>query len=154
MRSSFVGRDCPVLTLVLVVLTMGLAGCGSGHAKTHRAGGKVIFRDGSPMPGGKIEFSPIGEVKSESGKLPPNPAAVIDKDGTFRLTTYKPFDGALPGRYRVIVQELRYEAKFGQPPSKPTIDPKYTDYDTSGLQAEIKEGANDLTITISRQERK
>ena len=54
----------------------------------------------------------------------------------------------------MIVQRLQYETKIGQPPPKPTIDPRYTRYDTSGLEVEIKEGTNDLTISIDGQERK
>jgi hypothetical protein len=147
---AFQGLQAVAATLALAMLTTTLAGCGSGDRKTYRAGGRVVFQDGSPMPSGKIELSPMGKVNSASGKSPPNPAGVIENDGTFQLTTYKPFDGALPGRYRVIVQELQYETKMGQPPPKPTIDPRYTRYDTSGLEVEIKEEVNNLKISISR----
>ena len=147
---AFQGFRAVAATLALAALTTSLAGCGSGDGKTYRAGGTVVFKDGAPMRGGKIELSPMGEVNSASGKSLPNPAGVIEKDGTFQLTTYRPFDGDLSGRYRAIVQELQYETKLGQPPPKPTIDSRYTRYDTSGLEVEIKEGTNDLTITIDR----
>lgn len=146
----------PTLRAVLAVLTVTVlvaapAGCGSGHRRAYRAGGKVVFKDGSPVPGGRIELSPIAPTADASGKGPPHPTGVIEKDGTFRLTTYDPFDGAPLGRYRTIVLELQYETKIGQSPPRPVIDPKYSRYDTSGLEVEILPCANDLTLSIARR---
>lgn len=136
--------------LAASAIVAGLIGCGSGRRTIYRAGGKVVFTDGSPVPNGKIELAPIDQSIDALPKRPPNPIGVIANDGTFRLTTYEPFDGAFPGRYRAIVLPLQYETKPGQQPPKPAIHPKYSRFDTSNLEVEIQPQTNDLTIVIER----
>lgn len=68
-----------------------VAGCGSGAIP---ASGRVE-RDGKAVSAGKVMFSPIGEGKIAVGPIQP--------DGTFQLTTSSPNDGALAGKYRVMV---------------------------------------------------
>src|SRR5215204_672559 len=82
----------PHLGLLLSALLPLAAGC--GQAKTVKVQG-VVTLDGKPLPGATVTFSPIQEGRAASGRT--------DTDGSFRLTTYRTDDGALPGEYKVIV---------------------------------------------------
>lgn len=75
-----------------------VAGCNSGEFTVREAGGKVTC-NGVPVSGGSIAFTPEGAADSlETGK----PAsATIASDGTFKLSTYGRFDGAIVGKHKV-----------------------------------------------------
>jgi hypothetical protein len=79
---------------LLLALSVGLAGCG-GQGKPVKVEG-VVTLDGKPFPGATVTFLPAaGNGRSASG--------LSEKDGSFRLTTFKPDDGALPGEYKITV---------------------------------------------------
>jgi hypothetical protein len=79
---------------LLLVLLVGLSGCG-GQGKPVKVEG-VVTLDGKAFPGATVTFLPAaGSGKSASG--------LSEEDGSFRLTTFKPDDGALPGEYKIIV---------------------------------------------------
>jgi hypothetical protein len=83
------------------VLLVAAFGCGGN--KPIPVNG-VVKLDGKPVEGAAVTFIP------ETGKTP-NASGMSDKDGTFRLTTLKPNDGAYPGSYKVIVTyQEPYEA--------------------------------------------
>ena len=64
----------------------------------------VIKFNGEPMKGGgSIAFLP---KESRPGKMP---GGTILEDGTYKLTTYEPNDGALPGEYRVAITQITVE---------------------------------------------
>jgi hypothetical protein len=78
----------------LLALSLGLAGCG-GRGKAVKVEG-VVTLDGKPFPGATVTFVPAdGNGRSASG--------LSEEDGSFRLTTFKPDDGAVPGDYKIIV---------------------------------------------------
>jgi hypothetical protein len=80
-----------VLTACLVLVPFG---CGSKDQLVKLEG--VVTLDGEPVEGAIVSFLPDeGGGRFASG--------VTAKDGSFRLMTYKPDDGALPGDYRVTV---------------------------------------------------
>lgn len=91
-------RLTPACGVLLVVASFGLSGCGPGKYAVVPAKGKVVC-NGLPVTMGSVSFSPIGE---EGDQEPGKPASgTIDVDGTFVLTTRKPFDGAIIGKHRV-----------------------------------------------------
>jgi hypothetical protein len=77
-----------------LVSTFLVAGCGKG--KTVKVSG-IVTLDDKPLEGALVQFVPLDEAKglSASGRT--------GSDGTFRLTTRNPNDGAVPGEYRVLV---------------------------------------------------
>src|SRR5207247_2179204 len=74
----------------------------------------------------------------------------LQRDGTFRLGTKQPDDGAPPGKYRVLVVP-RSLNQFERDKVPPIIDPKFEKFETSGLSLEVKDGPTELRITVSKQ---
>src|SRR5262245_55000331 len=121
----------------LAGLLVFVAGCGrSGYGQVE---GKVAFK-GQPLAEAVIFFVP------ERG---PAAAGAIGDDGSYRLLTKRPGDGAVIGRCKVAIVST-------DPVNKPLpIPKKYFDAETSGLIAEVKEGQNiiDFEIPESQESR-
>ena len=143
LRVMFVMRSMTT-TLVAIALMM-ITGCGRTLPETAPVEGRVTL-DGKPLTTGAIMFFP------EEGR----PATgVIDADGSFRLTTFTAYDGALPGRHTVTIEadevvqvaaprSYEEEIQQGQQGARPTIGKlryivpaKYGNRATSGLTAEV-----------------
>jgi hypothetical protein len=126
-----------------------LSGCGSG---LHPVEGKVVWKDGSPakeLENGYVVFDLPEKQTSARG--------TIQGDGTFRLTTNKPNDGALAGDYKVLVVEIGRKP-LGGPDATAiapgAMDTKFSDPRTSGLTASVKPGTNQITLTVERAPRR
>jgi hypothetical protein len=76
---------------LLLVLTF--SGC-SGKSAVKTAG--IVTLDGQPLEGVEVTFHP----EDEKGKVA---TGETGSDGRFRLSTRNPFDGALPGKYKITV---------------------------------------------------
>jgi Carboxypeptidase regulatory-like domain len=75
-------------------LVFGAAGCGAGGLSTVQG---TVTLDGQPLPNATVTFLPAsGKGQQARG--------VTDASGNFRLETFKPGDGAVPGEYKVIIQ--------------------------------------------------
>lgn len=109
----------------------GCAGRDSEQAKVYPVHGAVFF-NGKPAAGATVR---VHGVEGASGPLMPR--AVVQKDGTFALTTYETGDGVPPGRYRASVywrQQGREEGQEG-----PSLIPeRYSRPETSGLEIVVK----------------
>src|SRR4051812_11018169 len=81
----------------LVVL---VSACGNRGPRLYPVKGSVRI-NGEPAKDVNVAFIPAS--LPEGGATPLSPAAVTGEDGSFRLMSFKPGDGALPGDYRVIV---------------------------------------------------
>jgi hypothetical protein len=118
-----------------IVLFFGMAfvsGCGEGQLKTYPVQGKVLFADGSPVKLGTIE------CLSETHGI--QATGTINRDGTFRLRTYRDDDGAVEGLHKcVIVQFIQSD---GVPNYKPStlgvINKRHASYATSGLSIRVE----------------
>jgi hypothetical protein len=73
----------------------------------------TITVDDKPMFQGRIRFAPVAAVEGEN----PGKAAFgsIEKDGSYRLTTYEPKDGAVVGEHWVLVVNIEEELPDGVP---------------------------------------
>jgi hypothetical protein len=84
-----------VLTSVAV-----FAGCSGNDLPLVPVSGKVTFSGGPCPAAGNVTYTPI-EVQAG---LPRRPAAgAFNLDGEFQVTSFRPGDGLLPGRYKVSV---------------------------------------------------
>jgi hypothetical protein len=91
-----------------VTAALLLAGAGCGGNKPVPVRGSVTL-DGKPVEGAMVLFLP------ESEKAGRQASGLTGADGSFRLTTFRTDDGALPGNYKVVVQ---YAAGVEGPPAK------------------------------------
>jgi hypothetical protein len=124
-----------------------LIGCG-GRGTTPVRG--VVTLEGTPVAGATVLFMP----DDQGGGRPAS--GLTSSDGTFRLMTYKPDDGALPGTYRVLIQKTeaskdpqaaeraamerakaKIEEKALQKRQKPTLPEAYAKFDTTPLRCSV-----------------
>lgn len=129
---------------MLCMAALSLGGCASGLNSVE---GQVVWKDGGPageLAGSHVVFDLPEKMTGARGLVKP--------DGSFRLTTSKPEDGALEGDYKVAVIEVRKAA--GGPDSGAIapglLDPRFYDASTSGLKATVKPGLNKITLTVER----
>lgn len=102
-------------------------GCSGNGIATYPVEGVVTLEDGTPLQTGTVEFNSIERDLTASGK--------IQSDGTFRLTTFKDGDGAVLGDHDAVVVQLisTEDLPLHDHDHGPTIDPKYSHYDSAGL---------------------
>jgi hypothetical protein len=117
------------------------------------AGGMVEF-EGKPVEDATVVFVTLGaDGKKEYAALGQTDAA-----GKFRLTTFRPKDGAIPGKHRVgiektaavITNPVRGLSPEDQPKVVKNVLPeKYRVYSKSGLEAEVTEkGPNEFVFRL------
>ncbi|HEY6565548.1 MAG TPA: hypothetical protein VIY86_13755, partial [Pirellulaceae bacterium] len=123
----------------LVVIPLGI-GCSRGP-RLYPVAGKVQFKDGTPVSFGRLEC--LADANRAVSR------AEIGRDGSFRLGTHKPGDGAVAGRHAVILLQTVVT------PSKETshrahgrmVSRHYGRYESSGLILNVDpEGRNDAVV--------
>jgi hypothetical protein len=137
-----------VFASLLPAAWLCLAGCSSGP-KTYPVEGTVVFKDGTPFPGGLVEFEPV----TADPKLRVNARGAVQPDGTFRLTTFKEGDGAVEGQHRAVVlppAPPNLVEDRTKPPPPLILDRRFMSYDTSGLQFTVTQGLNRFTIEVEK----
>lgn len=87
--SRFVARGCGMLAVLLVV-----AGCGKSGPVSVRG---VVKLDGQPVAGAAVTF-----IAQDPGCR--DAYGSTNEQGEFELSTNKPGDGVLPGKYKVVIQ--------------------------------------------------
>jgi len=128
----------PSLTRALAlcaILSGGTSGCGPSerHPETVPVQGKVIYK-GQPVPRGTITFQP------DTG---PPATGDIQADGTYRVGTFGPGDGAILGHHRVmIIANTADPTKIpGSSPGyvapRDLVPRSYGQVDTSGLAVDV-----------------
>lgn len=123
-----------------------LGGCGGGSLPTYSAGGRVTFSDGKPLAGGRVEFLPA------AGRVGPTARGVVQPDGSFQLSTYRPNDGAVEGEYVAMVAPPLPEGDLGTMKTIPmVIDPRFTQFDTSGWEFTVTRDSakNQFVLQVS-----
>jgi hypothetical protein len=128
-------------TLAAAVLAGALcltcAACGGGKEKAelYPAEGKV-FVEGKPAHRAIVWLHPVEPSEA------PRPHGTVDKDGTFRLSTYDANDGAPAGSYRVTVF-WHAPGQFGDDDGDSLLPARYMNPTTSDLPVlVISEGDN------------
>src|SRR5207248_6044689 len=86
-------------------------------------------------------FTPV--TPSEKGSTPLSPAAVTKADGTFRLMSFKPGDGAPAGEYQVtVIYPMDRFNKFLNGIDR--LKGKFANPQKSGLTAKVEPTTNEL----------
>jgi hypothetical protein len=147
-------RTLKYLDLVLGGATLLLlSGC-SGERKEGLAPvtGQITF-DGEPVPSGQVFFYPAAGGRSSSG--------TIDQ-GKYVLTSFKPGDGALIGKHKVVIDgteipapppDIDAPAATAIPvftPPKRILPAQYYDRAETPLEADVKDEDNVIDFAIPK----
>ncbi len=115
-----------------------LLGCTPNYPATVPVHGMVTL-EGEPLRGGEIQFI-SDKALMATGRIQP--------DGTYRLSTFQPDDGAVPGTYRVVVKPPEVRTAFGTS-ALFYLPPRYADPETSGLKAVVNPGVTELNFALT-----
>lgn len=143
-----IGRGLVCATLVAVCL-----GCGNGdRLPTAPVSGTVTF-ESAPLPSGSLLFVPEGGGPSAQGN--------INSDGTYTLGTYSSSDGAILGRFKVMITAftqpsggsgLPEDTLNGNTASVSLIPEIYGDLEKSGLTANVVKGRNTIDFALEKKD--
>jgi hypothetical protein len=114
----------------------------------------LVTLDGQPVEGAHVAFA------TDRGGKAYVAMAVTDALGRFRLKTFRPHDGAVPGMHRVQIEKTTFSEPPADLPLEASFTPvetshlpkKYRSTKTSGLTAEVTEdGPNEFVFELSTQ---
>jgi hypothetical protein len=145
-KPAQMGRIAPrwIRFLVISVAALALTACGSTGPGMAQVSGKVTY-NGNPVTKGTVSF----QSTTPDGR---NATGMIDPDGSYRLQTENPGDGALVGDYIVVISArdnpiLDYIPKTPVAP-KLLVPAKFENPATSGLKATVKSGSNPIDFPL------
>jgi hypothetical protein len=160
MKKTALALSCTLLGSTFIGL-LTVLGCGddSGLDKRYPVYGTVTY-NGKEVEKGQISFIPTDAGKGR-------PANGFIENGSYKLTTANPGDGALPGEYGVTVTSkladntkvIETVTKYGgggrqadignaAAKAKNLIPGKYQLTETSGLKFTVKEQSNKIDIDL------
>lgn len=126
--------------LVAGTLLVSLSACGNKGPVLYPVRGTVLI-NGQPAKDVNIMFSPV--TPTEVGGVPLSPSGVTEEDGSFRLMSFKPGDGAPAGDYQVTVSYPMN--RFNKHLSGiDRLKGKFSNPKTSGLTAKVEARSNDI----------
>ena len=148
-KQTILRRAISGCSLLAALAIIASCGCGSDSPKTVPVNGKISY-NGQPVTSGTVMLIPKEGGYGATGQ--------IQTDGTFKLTSFKPDDGAAPGTYAVTVQVFPDEeaggAELGLPGAefgegvKPPVPLGYSDPATTKLVAVINDGETELDLKL------
>lgn len=127
---------------VFVIIGSSLFAIGCGE-KLNEVRGKVAYEDGTPLAQGLVVFESQAEKQAITAR------GEIQADGSFVLSTHAPGDGVPAGKYRVLVVPGDSIDATGQP-RPPSFDKRFSDFGTSGLEFEVRDGPNEFPIKVTK----
>jgi hypothetical protein len=122
-----------------------LAGCeNNDRLNTYPVEGK-LFVAGTPVGNASVYFYPCDPSQQRI------PVAITAPDGTFRLTTICPDDGAPEGRYDVTVIWPDYSIPRDEcaDPLHDRLKSQYADRSKTELHALVSPGKNEVTLRVA-----
>jgi hypothetical protein len=147
------GSGRTLSALAGVVLALTVLGCGgNGRLPTAPVSGTVTF-ESAPVPTGSLLFVPEGGGPSAQGN--------IDAEGRYTLGTYTTNDGAILGRFKVMITAftqptggtgLPEDAIKGDAAPISLISEVYGDLENSGLTATVVKGKNVVNFDLEKKE--
>jgi Carboxypeptidase regulatory-like domain len=126
---------------VILAAVLAAAGCGGGSGTVLVRG--VVKLDGQPVANASVVFV----AQTPGGR---DAYGSTNANGEFRLTTTNPDDGALPGKYKVVIQSAgedggstpfddtgKLPAARPKAPRGPRVPAKYTSVGQTPLTQEV-----------------
>lgn len=137
--------SAPKWAWITIFLTGLVAGCSTdADPPIYPVEGKAFFR-GKPAVAAQVFLHPVGDTTPGNTR----PTGVVDEDGTFRLSTFRAYDGAPPGSYRLSIVWLSDAVKEGDENVGPDrLRGKYRDAAKNPWTVTVGPGSN----TIERLE--
>ncbi len=127
----------------MVVLSVLIAGCGSGgDFPTAIATGRVVC-EGQPVPHVMVFFEPMQTGKS--GLVGKQGFAIAEADGTFAISTYGTKDGAVVGHHRVRVGPPHPEDHKGYKCAC------VLNSEIDVMEVDIKKGKNEFELVLKKK---
>lgn len=121
-----------------------LVGCGGGSLPVYPVSGKVTLSNGKPVVGAAVRVESL-DSKGKAKRI--TSMGVTDAEGVYKLTTFKPDDGAVAGKHLVAIDNpVEFvKSKAKREPDDPELVPKersvlhvrYSDFTTSGLNLDV-----------------
>lgn len=133
---------------LVAVILLALSGCGGSVAKTVPVKGVVTLAGGAWPAPATIQFTPL----SAADGFPLRPASGnVQLDGTFKVTSFEPGDGLLPGKYEVSVECWKSQPQMsptggGMIDGQSAVPDKYRSGKTSGWIVEVPAGSGPLEL--------
>jgi hypothetical protein len=125
------------------LVLLSAAGCGSGG--TYPVSGKLVYED-NQQPATELAGFEVTFTSQEMGK---RATGKIQEDGTFRLTSTRPDDGAFPGHYQVVLTQPHPLPE--RETRSPVVDVIYEDPGKTPLTADVDPKANnEFTFALRR----
>ena len=142
-RAFVVAISRSPLPAAMMMLIVALeAGCGPSRPVLLPAEGLVTL-DGKPLGDAAVVFQPKAGGRPASART--------DASGRFKVGTYTPQDGALPGEHTVTIAAVESSG----PPNAPEvrwITPKKYSNNQSGFSATVAAGSKTFTFDLSSEE--
>jgi hypothetical protein len=128
-----------------------VAGCGENGppagpplAQSQPVHGKVTFKDGTPLRGGVVTFTP--EHTKTGSQVRFECAGLVDAQGNYKLGLNGDGTGAAAGKYKVTVAPRETQELPGSNVSR--IAKRYQEGKDTPLTATVKEGDNVINLTL------
>lgn len=137
-------RASRVLAASWAIVVATTAGCGAEDqgVRVYPISGQVLYRN-QPAAGARVTLYAVAPIDAKT----PIPTAVAQADGTFRLTSYQPADGAPAGEYAATVVWTDPPPPGVNSESYSPVDKlggRYATPDKSPLKVTVAEGDNVL----------
>ena len=110
----------------IALVIVSLSGCGNDRPKTIPINGLVTIDGKEPGEVGKIFFTP---TKAAEGYATRPASGSFNAQGKYRVMSWAPDDGLVPGHYAVSVNPVD--------PNKTAIPAKYQQSHSSGLEVDV-----------------
>lgn len=129
-----------VVVAIVSVLTVGCSSYHRSYSNPTPVRGRVILANGQPVNSGRVVL--YAEVLSHT----PEVSGELDTNGRFVLSTFAKGDGAIPGKYKVVIDPTSY--KSGSPKTNRNVPKKFTDATTTDLHIDVNQGENVVDLIL------
>jgi len=128
----------------MAIILIASAGCSRKGTEVVPVKGNITHAGVAWPNGGTLYFTSAEPAVG----IPIRPAwASFNADGEFRVTSFSPGDGLVPGRYQVSVEAWETAPIMGSmSPPRSLVPQKYLSPKTSGLEVEIASGQSNATV--------
>jgi hypothetical protein len=138
-------RSAPSLLTLTACLMCSACGDGKTRKPTFPVEGKVFWQsEKKPAVHAQVIFHSLTDAKPES--WPDGfPRGAVAADGSFKLSTYEPGDGAPAGEYAVLIRWPSAVAKdeTQETRGEDRLEGQFSDPDNARWKKQVKPGDND-----------